>query len=268
MDDRCPDAQHTPVSGSEEEFLTRYPYEQNVFVMMRYRDDHYFRQIEAALNRSLQALGLRPHYAKDRAYEQLLWENVQVYMHCCKYGIAVFEQIDERDFNPNISIELGYMIGQNRKCLLLKERRMPVLPTDICGYIYRNFDVFNILQSIKVAVDEWVRRDLGITPLTEFLRRRVHRIAENRDRESRSSLKILWALHGVPEGLTFDRIYEAVTARPSWRSAEGGNWLRRLLVSLCDQGLLQAQRREGDHPLYSLTTPVRDNLTSWLEVDA
>jgi hypothetical protein len=92
----------------------------NVFVMMRYADTPQFRQIEASIRSALERYGLIARLAKDRALSDDLWENIRLYMGTARYGIAVFEEIERRDFNPNISLELGYMYALGRRCLLLK----------------------------------------------------------------------------------------------------------------------------------------------------
>ena len=130
--------------------------------MMRYRSAVQFQQIEDAIRRASSEFGLTALFAKDRALVEDLWENIQIYMRFSRYGVAVFEEIDEREFNPNISLELGYMYAHNRRCLLLKDRRMPLMPTDICGRIYRDFDVFNLDKSISDQVTAWCERDLGL----------------------------------------------------------------------------------------------------------
>lgn len=151
-----------PVVLAKRVFQIEGSFERNVFVMMRYRGEKYYNQIELAIRSSLEENGLNAHLAKDSAIHDSLWENTRTYMDNCNYGVAVFEDIDVREYNPNISIELGYMLGQGKRCLLLKEQRMPNLPTDMYGHIYKSFDKFNIEQSIKSQVDSWVKYDLGI----------------------------------------------------------------------------------------------------------
>ncbi|MCX6022521.1 MAG: hypothetical protein NTZ05_12470 [Chloroflexi bacterium] len=141
-------------------FLDQHPYERNVFVMMRYRNAEHFREIEEAIGASLAAYGLQAHWAKDKEWDDDLWGNIRLYMHACKYGLVVFEQIDERDFNPNVSLELGYMYALGRRCFLLKEMRMPRMPTDIFGKLYKEFDQFHLRESLRQRREEWVR-DLG-----------------------------------------------------------------------------------------------------------
>jgi hypothetical protein len=135
----------------------------NVFVMMRFRESEQLAEIHETIRASLTARGLQAVRADDRDYTGELWTNIEVYMTCCKLGIAVFEDIEDRDFNPNVSLELGYMLGRRRRCLILKERRLPELPTDVAHRLYKPFDMFNIAESVRAQVLRWVDVDLGLT---------------------------------------------------------------------------------------------------------
>ena len=132
--------------------------EHNVFVMMRYRASDHFRQIETVIRETLSKYGLTARLAKDAALSDDLWGNIEIYMRYCRFGIAVFEEIDEREFNPNISLELGYMYALTRRCLLLKDRHMPRLPTDICGRIYRSFDTHLLAESLAEKIQNGARK--------------------------------------------------------------------------------------------------------------
>lgn len=143
-------------------FLSDHPNpEKNVFIMMRFRETDQFREIHEALRSTL---GLR-HFdgirADDRDYTGDLWTNVQLCMTGCTYGIAVFEDIDERDFNPNVSLELGYMIAKGKRCLLLKEQRLTVLPADIIHRLYKPFDSYKISDTVRDQVLRWIDVDLA-----------------------------------------------------------------------------------------------------------
>jgi protein-tyrosine-phosphatase len=82
-------------------------------------------------------------------------------MDACKLGIAVFDQLQTGGFNPNISLEIGYMLAGGSVPLLLKERCLPSLPSDIVGKLYREFDIKNLEVTIKKAMRGWLR-DIGI----------------------------------------------------------------------------------------------------------
>jgi hypothetical protein len=140
--------------------------DRNVFVMMRYAGTAQFLAIEESIRSALGDYGLIARLAKDRALSDDLWENIRLYMATARYGIAVFEQIDRLDFNPNISLELGYMYALGRRCLLLKDKRMPHLPTDTCGKIYKDFDTYSAESSVSNQVRAWCEADLGLRRIT------------------------------------------------------------------------------------------------------
>lgn len=145
------------------EFLTDHPDpDVNVFIMMRFRETEQMASIHRTMKDSLAGRGMSGLRADDKDYTGELWSNLQVYMTGCHLGIAVFEDIDDRDFNPNVSLELGYMLGISRRCLVLKEKRLPALPTDVANRLYKPFDAFRIAETIEAEIDRWVTVDLGL----------------------------------------------------------------------------------------------------------
>ena len=122
------------LTHSVEQLLQDNPeYDKNVFVMMRFHTDQLFEEIHRAIESALEEEGLKCLRADDKIYQDSLWENVCVYMLGCKYGIVVYEDIKERDFNPNITLETGFMLALGKRILFLKEARLPSIPTDIAG---------------------------------------------------------------------------------------------------------------------------------------
>lgn len=145
------------------EFLNDHPDpERNVFVMMRFLESPQLDEVHASIRDALAARAFEAVRADGRDYTGELWSNIEVYMTCCRLGIAVFEDIESRDFNPNVSLELGYMLGRRKRCLILKEQRLPDLPADVVHRLYKPFDVFNIGVSVTREVARWVDVDLGI----------------------------------------------------------------------------------------------------------
>lgn len=134
----------------------------NLFLMTRFRETDHHSEISRAISDSVHAFGLELVKADDTNWPALtLWERVQFCLQACRLGIAVFETIDEEDFNPNVSLELGYMLAQNRACLLLKEKRLKKLPTDLCGHLYKEFDSRNITDTILSQVADWFQ-EIGV----------------------------------------------------------------------------------------------------------
>jgi protein-tyrosine-phosphatase len=133
----------------------------NAFIMMRFQTNPQQQAILESLRESLEYYGVKGLRADDKSYASSLWANVKSYMDACNLGIAVFEQMDDVDFNPNVSLELGYMIAQGKPVLILKEKQLKTLPTDVVGQLYRTFDSFNIQSTVRQSVLEWLR-DVGI----------------------------------------------------------------------------------------------------------
>lgn len=144
-------------------FLEDHPEpSRNVFIMMRFSDTPQMQQIHRAIVAGLKEHGMNAVRADDRDYTGELWSNIEVYLTGCQYGIAVFEDIDQRDFNPNVSLELGYLMGRGKRTLLLKEKRLPRVPTDVVHRLYKEFDGYDIENSIRREVGQWITRDLRI----------------------------------------------------------------------------------------------------------
>jgi hypothetical protein len=144
-------------------FLKDHPEpSRNVFIMMRFSETPQMKQIHDAIVAGLAEHGMNAVRADDRDYTGELWSNIEVYLTGCRYGIAVFEDIEKRDFNPNVSLELGYFMGRGKRTLLLKEKRLPNMPSDVVHRLYKEFDGFDIENSIKREIGNWIMRDLRI----------------------------------------------------------------------------------------------------------
>jgi hypothetical protein len=144
------------------EFLKDHPnYDRNVFIMMRFLETDQMQAIHREIGEALGRRGYVGIRADDRDYTGELWTNIEVCMVGCRLGVAVFEDIEERDFNPNVSLELGYMLGRRKRCLILKERRLPELPADVIHRLYKPFDIFKIPETVEAEVGRWCDVDLG-----------------------------------------------------------------------------------------------------------
>ena len=60
-------------------------------------------------------------------------------------------------FNPNVSIEVGYMLSRNKPVLLLKEKNLGRLPTDMVGALYHDFDMDDSGKTIRTEVQKWAK---------------------------------------------------------------------------------------------------------------
>lgn len=99
-------------------------------------------------------VGLR---ADDKEYLDDLFLNVKVYMHACDFGIAVYERIVSDEFNPNVSLEVGYLFGMKKPVMLLKDQTLKALNTDLTGKLYKEFDTTNTKESINASIEKWLK---------------------------------------------------------------------------------------------------------------
>lgn len=145
-------------------FMKDHPnFEKNVFIGMRFRSNKHFTEIYETTKNTLTSMGYKGLRADEKIYPQDddLWDNICVYMMGCKYGIFIFEDIDEREFNPNVPLEYGFMRAMNKRILLLKEQRLPKMPSDITGKLYKAFDMFNIKETIESQIKQWISSDIN-----------------------------------------------------------------------------------------------------------
>ena len=151
-------------------FNERFPSSngKRVFIMVRLRKDQVFQTIINTIKDQLQENNLQGFTAAEYIFtEESVWENVSVYMLTCELGIAVLEQIlpTEQYLNPNVLIELGCMMGGlGKPCLIMKENRIPKLPSDIVK-IYQPFDASSLeaaKSTVKEAIQNWIDRTLSV----------------------------------------------------------------------------------------------------------
>jgi hypothetical protein len=148
-------------------FLKDHPtYETNVFIMTRLqRGNRLLEELDKELRKAIRAHGLNPVRADDRMYmaDRNVWNNVCVYMICCKLGVAILEDRVQDEFNPNVALEYGFMRALNKPCLLLADTSFRNLRADILGTLRETFDITNIHESISEPIERWLK-DLGLPP--------------------------------------------------------------------------------------------------------
>lgn len=132
------------------------------FLMMRFGNTRAHSEIVQSIRETVIPLGISALRADDREYHEDLYYNVLTYIYGCDFGIAVFERIEEEEFNPNVSLEVGCMFGLRKPVCLLKDRTLKTLQTDLMGKLYREFDPQDPRNTIPVQLQKWLR-DKGMT---------------------------------------------------------------------------------------------------------
>lgn len=116
--------------------LEKFPYEANVFLMMRFRDTN--KALSDFIIETLKEAGLNGVRADQSKWN--ITNNVYnpiAVLYCCKYGIALFDEAEAKQaYNPNVIYELGMMHCLKRECLILRNDSLPAIPFDLVKDLY------------------------------------------------------------------------------------------------------------------------------------
>lgn len=151
---------HVPpeIQQSMRDFRLDHPDPRKVaFLMMKYGKTPAHVNIVEGIKQALEPHGIIALRADDKDYHADLYPNILTYLHGCGFGIAVFERIEQDEFNPNVSLEVGYMIALGKRVCLLKDRTLPKLHTDLVSKLYKEFDPQGPIGSIKPVLERWMK---------------------------------------------------------------------------------------------------------------
>jgi hypothetical protein len=126
------------------------------FIMMQFGTSSAHRKILAGIRSALDPHGLVGLRADDKQYHDDLYFNILTYIYGVRFGIAVFERIEADAFNPNVSLEVGYMLALGKSVCFLKDRTLRTLHTDLVGKLYRSFDPQNPEETIPPELFAWM----------------------------------------------------------------------------------------------------------------
>lgn len=144
-----------------EEFKKRYKGETTAFIMTSFAKEH--KEMANKVRDTLKKCGITGLIADAPGGEnsEILWNNIKVFMHGCDFGIGLYaddsivfnkekEENGERiiRINSNLSMEVGYMLGLQKKVYILKHEKLPKINSDLAEYIYVSFNKESLEQAI------------------------------------------------------------------------------------------------------------------------
>jgi guanylate kinase len=135
------------------EKLSRYPYHQNVFLMMKFRSAN--RDVFDYIATNLSERGLRCVRADQPEWRitRDVYNPIAV-LYCCRYGIALFDEPEEHAaYSPNVAYELGMMHLQGKDCLILRHTHLPSVPFDLVSKVHK---VYARDLELKRLINEWI----------------------------------------------------------------------------------------------------------------
>ncbi len=153
----------TQIQESIQRFKVEYTNPDKVaFIMMQFQPTPAHDGITEAIKASLGEHGIVGVRADEKQYHDDLFPNVQTYLHGCGFGIAVFERIEEEAHNPNVALEVGYLLAMGKPVCLLKDRNLKTLQADLVGRLYRQFDSYDPAGTIPPQLSRWLN-DKGLS---------------------------------------------------------------------------------------------------------
>jgi hypothetical protein len=163
------------LTSGVQRFREDFAYDNSVFVMMKFPDPTVISPQEVellddiwmAIDRTLNAYGLKARRADKRAYTDQLWENICIYILGSRYGLAVLEDCVAKELNPNVTLEYGFMKALHRQVALLRDIGFKHDRADLTGKLSLPFEIVDgrtlDRKSLTRSVQNWLS-DLGVTP--------------------------------------------------------------------------------------------------------
>jgi len=170
------------------------------FIMMKFGKTGAHEMIVNAIRKTLASRGLVGVRSDDRQYHDDLYWNVLTYEYGCSFGIAVYERIEAEEFNPNVSLEVGYMLGLHKPVCLLKDRTLRALHADLLGKLYKEFDPQAPEETIANELSKWlIDKNLGEPAFHEVKPSDSAQMMMFVRYEIENQLRRLWEIrHGKP----------------------------------------------------------------------
>ena len=154
---------HPPeITMSLDRLRTKYPDPKKLgFLVMRFTAAKAFARIVEIIKATAEKHGLAVVRADEQEFHADLWGNVRTHLHGCGFGIAVYERIETDEPNANVGLEVGYLLAMNNPVLLLKDKTLEAIQSDLAGKLYKNFDPHDPEGTIPELLNKWLE-DNGI----------------------------------------------------------------------------------------------------------
>lgn len=141
-------------SDAEMKFYEKYGHNA-IFVIMPFRKE--LNKVYEIIKDIFASKGYSAIRADEKEFTNDLWENVRVYLECCNVAVAIFDKDDQDNYNPNVAIEVGYMLSKGNQVCLLKDKKLPTLPSDLISKMYKEYDSDDVEGTLPEQLGLWIR---------------------------------------------------------------------------------------------------------------
>lgn len=142
--------------GNIKDFLLEKSFDRNVFIMTRYvGSENVIKVVKAEVdNFEYNDKKFNPIIADKYPITDDLYNPIACLL-CCQYGIAIFDAPTKglAMHNPNVAYELGFMHLLQRKCIILKSKKLKSMPTDILQKLYIEY---SSTEEASEIIKDWL----------------------------------------------------------------------------------------------------------------
>jgi len=146
------------------EFWAEGSFDRSVFIMTKFPDPKMAadrdKQLETLLQTimaTVKAQGYLPRIARGTNYHPGLWDNVELHLLGCRYGIAVVEDKYKDELNPNVAMEWGWMRAMDRKILFLLEEKFENFRADLGDLLHEKFSWDDPASGVEPAIKGFLK---------------------------------------------------------------------------------------------------------------
>jgi nucleoside 2-deoxyribosyltransferase len=106
--------------------------------------------------------GLKIADTLEHRFHNELWPNIKEYLDNCDFGVIVIDNFSPQgnnQFNPNIFLEIGYLLALGKDILILLQNSLErELPADVKPFMYQTFDSEEKNSPIlKNKISQWIK---------------------------------------------------------------------------------------------------------------
>jgi nucleoside 2-deoxyribosyltransferase len=166
------------LSPALERFYEEFPPPKPVgFVIMRFGSTPEHKAVLKALEDVSRAVDVTLIRADHHQYHDDLLENIRVYLHGCSFGIAIFEDADNKGFNPNVSLEVGYLLALGKHVLPLKSSSLSRMPSDLLSKLYISYTPASIDSKTKKEISDWISQRVFVRRADDSLQTSIQTVS-------------------------------------------------------------------------------------------
>ena len=130
------------------QFKDKHKNRKTAYIMTSFQDRNM--SIANQILHILDEYNIRGYIANTQRWmsPSVVWDSIQVFMHGCDFGIAIYtgDSISFENASDDKSLQVGYMLGLQKEICFLKHQELNKAPSDLAEMIYVEFTPDNLRE--------------------------------------------------------------------------------------------------------------------------